>query len=435
MPALLLSSFLAFASPATAIIEPPAPLTKADTASGWKSYSGSNAKALWKTYKKSGFPAQGWILENNELRQAAPAGGDLITVDQFADFEFVCDFKLDAKANSGIIWRTSEKFDASYQSGPEYQLLEDATYPGKLHDGQYTGAAYELYPPAPTPPATKVMHPAGQWNNARIYLRNGVLQHWLNDVKLVDARIFDDAGNPTKEWLDKIAASKFNENQGFGLAAKGAIALQDHGGGVAFRDIKIRDLSAPLPGEIKLFNGKDMDGWQAVLPGGGKMEDVWSVKDGVMICKGNPIGYIRTKADYTNYIIKLEWRFNPVTKQAGNSGVLLRMVGDDKVWPKSVEAQLESGNAGDFWNIEDVKMTTEKSRLNGRNTKHTHAAERPIGEWNEYEIIVNHGDIILKVNGEELNRATSVTEVAGKICLQSEGAEIHFRNIRLIPLE
>lgn len=434
MPALLLSTFLAFASP-TASLAGPIDLSKADTAAGWRSYSGSNAKSLWKGYKKPAFPSEGWILENNELRQVAPAGGDVITTDQFADFEFVCDFKLDAKANSGIIWRASEKLGASYESGPEYQLLEDATFTEKLHDGQYCGAAYELYPPAPTPPATKVMHPAGEWNNARIYLRNGVVQHWLNGVKLVDARIFDDAGKPTQEWKDKIAASKFKDFEGFGLATKGAFALQDHGGGIAFRDIKIRDLSAPMPGEIKLFNGKDMDGWQAILPGGGKMEDAWSVKDGVIICKGNPIGYIRTKADYKNYILKLEWRFSPVTKQAGNSGVLLRMVGEDKVWPKSVEAQLESGNAGDFWNIEDVKMTTEKSRLKGRNTKHTHGAERPLGEWNEYEITVNKGDVILKVNGEELNRATDVAEVAGKICLQSEGAEIHFRNIRLVPLD
>jgi hypothetical protein len=110
------------------------------------------------------------------------------------------------------------------------------------------------------------------------------------------------------------------------------------------------------------------------------------------------------------------------------------MTGEDKVWPKSVEAQLESGNAGDFWNIDNVKMTPDASRTNGRNTKKTHGAERPIGEWNEYEITVDHGTIILRVNGEELNRAANVEEVAGKICLQSEGAEIQFRNIRLAPL-
>ena len=120
------------------------------------------------------------------------------------------------------------------------------------------------------------------------------------------------------------------------------------------------------------------------------------------------------------------------------AGVLVRMVGDDKVWPKSVEAQLQSGSAGDFWNIDEFTMTVDKSRTNGRNTKKLATAspvERPLGEWNEYEIIVNQGDVILKVNGQELNRATDVEQVPGFICLQSEGAEIHFRNVRIVELK
>jgi len=111
------------------------------------------------------------------------------------------------------------------------------------------------------------------------------------------------------------------------------------------------------------------------------------------------------------------------------------MTGEDKVWPKSVEAQLHSGNAGDFWNIGDFAMTTDPARTKGRNTKKTHAAERPIGEWNEYEIIVNGPTITLFVNGEQVNEATGVEVVPGHICLQSEGAEIHFKNIRLTPLK
>jgi hypothetical protein len=80
-------------------------------------------------------------------------------------------------------------------------------------------------------------------------------------------------------------------------------------------------------------------------------------------------------------------------------------------------------------------MTVDPARTEGRNTKKTSGNEKPIGEWNEYEIIVDHGTIILKVNGKELNRATDCEEVPGKICLQSEGAEIHFRNIRLTPIK
>jgi hypothetical protein len=187
---------------------------------------------------------------------------------------------------------------------------------------------------------------------------------------------------------------------------------------------------------IKLFNGKDMEGWTYFLSDKkAKMEDVWSVEDGVIICKGKPAGYIRTKDSYKNYVLTLQWRFDP-EKGPGNSGVLLRMVGQDKVWPKSVEAQLHSGNAGDFWNIDNVKMKVDESRTQGRRTvKLKPSNEKKLGEWNSYRIVVDHDKIQLYVNGELQNEATDVEEVAGPICLQSEGAEIHFRNIELKPIE
>jgi hypothetical protein len=416
------------------------PLSPLEEARGFKLYSGENATTLWHGFKKPGFPTQGWKVENGELSQFPPGGGDIVTNDQFTDFELSLQFKLAPKANSGIMWRVLDKHDATWHTGPEYQLLDDQGHTG-LNPGQACGSIYDLYPASPDKP-TK---PAGDWSTARIYMRNGVVQHWLNGAKVAQATIADDSGRPTKEWLDKIAAAKFKSYPDFGVQPKGSIALQDHGGGVTFKDIQIRDLASPAPRELKLMpatdaaSGKDIAGWKCIVPDlAAKNEDQgapWSIEDGILICSGKPGGYIRTNDKYTNYILKLEWRFNPVTKEAGNSGVLLRMHGEDKVWPKSVEAQLHSGNAGDFWNIDNFTMTADPARTKGRNTKKTHAAERPIGEWNEYEIIVNKGDIILLVNGEELNRASEVEEVPGHICLQSEGAEIHFLNIRLIPLD
>lgn len=188
--------------------------------------------------------------------------------------------------------------------------------------------------------------------------------------------------------------------------------------------------------KIKLFNGKDMEGWTFHLNDkNAKMEDVWSVADGVITCKGNPAGYIRTEADYKNYVLELEWRFDPA-KGAGNSGVLLRMVGEDKVWPKSLEAQLHSGNAGDIWNIDAFPAKVAADRTEGRRTKKIKDSnEKELGEWNKYRIVVNKGDVELYVNGDLQNKAEDVEEVAGKICLQSEGAEIQFRNIELTPVE
>lgn len=401
-------------------------LSEVGRAAGWVVlFDGSNADA-WRGYQHKAFPSKGWVIEDGCLKvQSGGGGGDIITRDQYGDFELVLEFKCAPKANSGIMYRVAEKHSTTWQTGPEYQVLDDAGHGLSPTDKTSAGALYDMYAPS----EAKIVRGAGEFNEVRIRLHHGWLEHWLNGVKVVECRV------DSPEWKDVIAASKFKGYEGFGLQPSGHIALQDHGDDVWFRNIRVRDLSAAMPGEIALFDGSTMTGWTHHLHGGGAMEDTWRIEDGIIICNGNPAGYIRTENDYTNYVLKLEWRFNPVTKQAGNSGVLLRLIGEDKVWPKSVEAQLMSGNAGDFWNIGDFGMKTDPARLNGRNTKKLRVAERPVGEWNEYEIIVNGGDVRVIVNGDEINHAWDVDIVSGKIGLQSEGAEIHFRNIRLAPLE
>jgi len=427
---MVLSSGAALAQPGISA------LTPTDAASGWTSLSQSTD--AWRGFKAQTFPAKGWSLKDGVLTHAAGGGGgDILTKAQYKDFELALEYQVAHNANSGIMFRVTEKHDAPWMTGPEMQVFDDAGAGQDPLDWHSAGAVYELYKPA----KEKVSKPAGEWNQARVYLRDGRLQQWLNGVKLVDARIFGADGQPTKEWSDRIAASKFKEYEGFGIQPAGSLALQDHGDQVSYRNIAVRDLATAPKGEIALFNGKDLTGWMPFVPGAAeaKMQpaDVWSVVDEkgekVLICKGQPVGYLRTQAAHKNFILKLQWRF-PEGKDPGNSGVLLRQVGEDKVWPKSVEAQLQSGSAGDFWNIEEFTMTTDPLRTTGRNTKKTHHAERPLGEWNEYEIIVDKGLVAVKVNGEEVNRATGVEEIAGHIALQSEGAEIHFKNIRLIPL-
>lgn len=197
-----------------------------------------------------------------------------------------------------------------------------------------------------------------------------------------------------------------------------------------------------LPGivvsdEIELFNGKDLTGWNFVLDDpNAKMEDVWTVEDGIIHCKGNPRGYLETKEEYSDFLLTLQWRWKPGTK-GGNSGVLLhsstpREIG---VWPKSIEAQLAAGNAGDIWVIgTTIEIPDKEKRVQGRRHLNlTDGSEKPIGEWNDYEILCKGDEIILKVNGEVVNHATKCSVQKGRICLQSEGAEVQFRNIKLRP--
>jgi putative heme-binding domain-containing protein len=187
--------------------------------------------------------------------------------------------------------------------------------------------------------------------------------------------------------------------------------------------------------EIELFDGKSFSGWTFHLDApGAKLADVWSVRDGAIVCKGEPYGYLRTEAEYTNFELVLEWRFDP-TIGPGNSGVLLRKVGNEKVWPKSIEAQLQHRNAGDIWNIDEFPMAVDAERTDGRRTaRRAPCSEKPPGEWNRYRIRLDRDALTLEVNGVRQNTASWCQEVSGPICLQSEGAAIEFRNVRLRPI-
>ena len=185
-----------------------------------------------------------------------------------------------------------------------------------------------------------------------------------------------------------------------------------------------------------LWNGKDFEGWTLYLKDGeGDPSSVWSVEDGILHCTGNPKGYMRTDADYADYKLHVEWRW---PGKGGNNGVLVHMSEPDVVWPKSIECQLMSTNAGDFFVIggSEFKEHAETSGAKSRKVaKRGESSEKPLGEWNEYDIICR-GDVIeVRVNGALKNVATECSIQSGKICLQSEGTPIEYRNIYIEPLD
>lgn len=216
------------------------------------------------------------------------------------------------------------------------------------------------------------------------------------------------------------------------------------------------------PGQpMVLFNGRDLAGWVSAAKDGPPPAGTWEVADGVIKCSGKPNGYLRTEGRYRDYRLTVEWRWVPgpalVDAQgrprSRNSGVLLHVQPPDTVWPKGIEAQLMESNAGDFWVIGGVETaehsklvdqavaaagTDEKALKNARGNRRTpkakDASEKPPGEWNTYDIVCAGDTITLRVNGVEQNHATGVTVREGHICLQSEGAFIEFRNVKLEPL-
>jgi hypothetical protein len=214
---------------------------------------------------------------------------------------------------------------------------------------------------------------------------------------------------------------------------------------------------------ITLFNGRDLAGWTAVVKAGETADPgTWTVTNGVLQCSGKPNGYIRTDASHKNYRLTVEWRWsgpdlppdNQGRPRMRNSGVLVHAGGPDNVWPKSVEAQLMQTNAGDIYDIGSVGFAeltvarekavaaagtdaeaVKRAQALRRVPRAKDSSEKPVGEWNTYEIICSGDTLTLRVNGVEQNRATKLGASEGFICLQSEGAAIEFRNVKLTPLE
>lgn len=185
--------------------------------------------------------------------------------------------------------------------------------------------------------------------------------------------------------------------------------------------------------ETSLFNGRNLDNWKPYL-GNSDVDPaaVWLIQDGVLRCEGKPSGYIRTTEGYSNYKLHVEWRW---PEKPSNSGILLHMSEPDMIWPKAIEAQLMHQNAGDFWIIGGTDFKEHKDKNDGRVPKMNDTSEREPGQWNAYDITCRNNTIELYVNGVLQNKATETTVSSGKICLQSEGTPIEFRNIRLEPLK
>ena len=197
-------------------------------------------------------------------------------------------------------------------------------------------------------------------------------------------------------------------------------------------------------GWIKLFNGKDLTGWKPFLDPkkNATPADIWTIKDGIIFCEGSVNGYLLTEKEYENYIFKVQWRWGDkihTKNKIRNSGVFVHVSGPDKIWPKAIEAQLMANNAGDFWLVDGFKLTVDSNRQDPKTPRHYYrtikdGVEKAIGEWNQYEITCKGNNVKLVVNGKLVNEGTNAEMTKGKILLQSEGAEIQFRNVELKQL-
>lgn len=207
-------------------------LSEREQKEGWVLLFDGNTLQGWRNFKNRN--ADCWEVRQGELRckeKVALGRADLITDARYDNFELQIDWKIDPRHNSGIIYRCTEDNGASFESGPEYQLIDDTGYPDPLQDKQLSGSNYDM-----NAPSAKVFKPAGEYNHTRIVVNNAHVEHWLNGTRVVSYELW------SPEWYQLKSESKWKDVKPYGMSKSGHIALQDHGGGVAFKNVKIRKL-------------------------------------------------------------------------------------------------------------------------------------------------------------------------------------------------
>jgi len=186
----------------------------------------------WRPYRRGGPLPDTWKIDGAIISHT-PGGGDIISVEEFTNFELDFDWKISPGGNSGVLYRVSEATGAPFESGPEYQILDNAGAIDGKNPLTAAASCYAVY--AVSTDATK---PVGEWNSAKIIVNGKHVEHWLNGQKVVDYDLGSD------DWRNRVGASKFDTALIYGTTPWGHIDLQDHGGAVWYRNMMIERLPA-----------------------------------------------------------------------------------------------------------------------------------------------------------------------------------------------
>ncbi|NIM48644.1 MAG: DUF1080 domain-containing protein [Gemmatimonadales bacterium] len=215
-------------------------LSDTEQAEGWTLLFDGESLAGWHGY--NGGALESWTIEDCAIKSLGTEGNygsdlrtDLVSDVEYTNFEFSIDWKITEGGNSGIMYGVieDEKYDAAWQTGPEYQLVDDVGFGSELRDVNKTAADYDMRAAAEDKP----LRPVGEWNTSRIVVNGNRVEHWLNGVKVLEFERWND------EWESLKNASKWGEYPDYGTAATGHIVIQDHGSVFWFRNVKIREIT------------------------------------------------------------------------------------------------------------------------------------------------------------------------------------------------
>lgn len=395
-------------------------LSDGEAADGWRLLFDGETTAGWRGYNAAAFPDTGWAVRDGMMIVGAtatdpdtPIGGDIVTMEEFENFDLRFEFKLSPVANSGVLYRVIEKPNEEiWFNAPEYQVLDDQAYidMGTMEMRTHlSGDNYDLHPSS-----ERALRPIGEWNEGRIVVNGDHVEHWLNGVRTVEYAL------RTPEWEALVAQSKFAPYPDYGRAASGPIGLQDHGRLVWYRNIKIKH----LPQVLSLFNGRDLEGWR--IHG----TERWYVEDGELVCESGPdaeYGYLATERTFEDFDLEVEFK----QEADGNSGVFFR---------SSLEGTRVSG-----WQAEVAPpglYTGGIYESYGRGwlvQPDSARSDVAMGSWNRMRVRAVGDTVRTWLNGVEKVELidAQIGLARGVIALQIHdggGIKVRWRNLRLIDL-
>ncbi|MCL4789185.1 MAG: DUF1080 domain-containing protein [Verrucomicrobia bacterium] len=394
----------------------------------------------WKLIAKTG---EGYGVKDGVIFCARGGGGNLLTEKEYSDFILRFEFKLEDGSNNGVGIRAPLEGDAAYM-GMELQILEEGAADrgkwGKLRPAQYHGSIYDVIP------AKKgALKPPGEWNSQEISAIGRRIKVVLNGITILDA----DLNQVTDAAVIRKHPGLFRD--------RGHLGFLGHNDYLEFRNIRVKELprqeqdNTPPDGFTALFNGKDLTGWKGLLKGPNdnpikraaqtpeqlaaaqqeadeNMRAHWKVENGALAFDGKGRSLCTAK-DYANFELLVDWKLTP----RGDSGIYLRGSPQVQIWDphtQPTKAGSEVGSGG-FYN--NQKHPSKPLKV----------ADKPIGEWNQFRILMVGERVHVFLNGELVTNDTVMENYwdraqpifpTGQIELQSHGDALWFKNIYLREL-
>jgi len=381
--------------------------------------------------QENGDPAK-WEVKDGILT-VSPGSGSIVTKREFADCQLHIEWRTPSviqgegqgRGNSGIY----------FQKRYEIQVLD--SYENPVYANGQAASVYKQYIPL-----VNVSLKPGQWQTYDIIftaprfdidstLRTPAYVTVMHNGIIVQNHV-EIKGSTTNTGIPKYRKHNFKQ----------PLLLQDHGNPVSFRNIWIREIN-----KTNLFNNIDTKGWYTYFDSLGRNNDpekIFSVRDNLLHVEGKRFGYLCSEKSYSNYYLKVVFRWGekkypPREKSNRDSGILYHFSNEEKdiVWPKSIECQVMEGECGDYYCVRTMIDSPNKSEYLAqwdiKHIFHNGNFENPSGEWNTIEVICIGDQSEHYVNGHLVNWGTNASVSSGKILLQSEGAEIYYKTVELIP--